>query len=135
MDVVGSGIIILDLNGLAGHHAEHMGMITAALLIKNDRILGNIEGAIADAVFHIDENIGEVAFIDDERFVLIGAFAGGVLRHVDLGRLRSRAIVLHRSAQRAYRGRINGRGSGGGSVGTRGGLFSVFFFVTSSQQQ
>ena len=63
MDVVGGGIVVLDLHGLSGHHAEHVGMILAALLIEHDRILGRIEGAVAQAVFHIDEDIGQVAAV------------------------------------------------------------------------
>ena len=63
MDVVRGGIVVLDLHGLACHHAEHVRMILAALLIEHDRIFGNIEGAVAEAVFHIDEDIGEVATV------------------------------------------------------------------------
>src|ERR1035438_2110056 len=47
MDVVGGWIVIVDLYGLAGHHAEHVRMILASLLVEYDWIFGHIERAAA----------------------------------------------------------------------------------------
>ncbi len=98
MDVVGGGVVILDLNCLSCHHAENVGMILAALLIEHDRILGSVEGAIAQAVFHVDEDVGQVAATDHDAFGFIGALAAGILAHVDLRGLGSGAVELHRAA-------------------------------------
>ena len=57
------GIVVLDLDRLSCHHAEHVRMVLAALLIEHDRILGSVEGAIAQAVFHVNEHIGQVAAV------------------------------------------------------------------------
>src|SRR5215467_3664676 len=55
VDVVGSGIAIFDVDGLAGHHTEHVRMILAALLLDDDRVFGNVESAAAKSVFHVDK--------------------------------------------------------------------------------
>jgi len=54
-------IVVLDLHGLARHHAQHVGMIFATALIKHDGVFGNVEGAAAETVFDIDEHVGEIA--------------------------------------------------------------------------
>src|ERR1051326_1237743 len=89
MDVVSSGIVVLDLHRLAGHHAQHMRMVLAAFLVEHDGVLGKVEGAVAEAVFHVNEDVGQIASADPDVFSLVGPLAAGVLAHVDFRRLGS----------------------------------------------
>src|SRR5260221_5141369 len=131
MNVVGGRIAIDDLDGLIGDHAQHVGMVFAAALIELDGFFGNIESAVAEALFHIDEHVAEVTAGGHHVFRHVGALAGGVLAHVDLGGLGSFAFKFHGAANAGGRGGIDwgggrapARGRGGGGGG--GGL--VFFF-------
>ena len=78
-------IVVLDLDGLARHHAEHMRMILAALLVEHDRVFGDVKSAAAKAVLHVDEHVGEITAVDDDVLGFIRAFAARILAHVDLG--------------------------------------------------
>src|SRR5258706_14055318 len=49
MNVVRGLIVVLDLHGLASHHAEYVRMIFAAALVEDDRVLGYVEGAAAES--------------------------------------------------------------------------------------
>src|SRR5260370_39977208 len=104
MNVVGGRIAIDDLDCLIGDHAQHVGMVFAAALIEGDGFLGNIERAVAEALFHIDEDVGEVATTGHNVFRHVGALAGGVLAHVNLGGLGGFAFKLHGAANAGGRG-------------------------------
>ena len=41
-------------------------MIFAAALVEDDWIFGNVEGAVAESVFDVDENIGQFAVVDNK---------------------------------------------------------------------
>jgi len=132
MDVVRRGIVILDLNRLARHNAENVRMVLASLLIEDDSIFGNIEGAIAQTVFHIHEDVREIAVVDYDGLSLIGPFASRVLAHINFRGLGCRTIELYCP--------IHGRdccGIDGSSRGRRlsgllravAGLFRVLFLT------
>ena len=76
------------------------------------RILGNIERAIAQAFLDVDENVGKFAAIGNYILGLVRALAGGVLAHVNFGRLRGRAFQLYTAAH---------AGCGCGSIGAEAG--------------
>src|SRR3954447_13996667 len=122
MDVVGCRIGILDLDGLASHHTEDMRMISTAILIQDDRVLGNVEGPVAESVLHVNEYVGQIAAAYDDALGFIRAFAAGVLAHVDLRGLGRGAVELYSSTDRRHRGRINRR---------RGCSWLSFFFGRS----
>src|SRR5712692_1121898 len=100
MDVVGGGIVVLDLDGLAGHHTENVGMILAAALVEYDWVFGNVEGPASESVFHVDEHVGEITAGHDHILGFVRALAAWVLAHVNLRGLGSRAIKLHGAADR-----------------------------------
>ena len=137
MDVMRGGIVVLDLNRLSCHHAENVGMVLAALLIEHHRILGQFEGAIAKAIFHVHEDVGQVAAADNDAFGLIGALAAGILAHIDLGGLGSGAIELHRAIHGGDCGWIDGSGRGLGLLlgGCVSGLLGIFFLAACRQNQ
>src|SRR5947208_17142408 len=92
MGVVHVLIAVDDLVGLICHYAHYVGMIFAAALIERDGFLGNVEGAVAEALFYVDENVGEVAAGGHNVFSRIRALAGGILAHVNFGGLRGFAV-------------------------------------------
>src|ERR1700737_1964446 len=98
MDVVGSGIVVLDLDGLTCHDPEDMRMVLAAALIKHDSVVRHVKRAAAQSVLHVDEYIGKIAAIDHDSLSFVRTLAAGILAHIDLGGLWSRSIKLHRSA-------------------------------------
>src|SRR5437868_7584472 len=108
MDVVRGGIVVLDLHCLTGHDTEHVRMILASLLIEHNGIFGQIESAIAEAVFHVYEDVGEIAAADHNTFSLVSALAARVLAHIDLCRFGSGAIELHSAVNRGHGGGIDG---------------------------
>src|SRR5437016_9877195 len=110
VDVVGCGVAILNVDSLPGHYAQHVRMITAALLIKAGGLFWNIEAAIAKAIFHINKDVGQVSTVDDNGFRFVSALAGRVLAHVDFGQLGSCAVELHRAIYGGYSIGINGSG-------------------------
>src|SRR5258706_186845 len=115
----------------SGVHGQHVGMVFAAALIELDGFFGNIESAVAEALFHIDEHVAEVTAGGHHVFRHVGALAGGVLAHVDLGGLGSFAFKFHGAANAGGRGGGDlggggGRRGAGGGGGRGGGLF--FFF-------
>src|SRR5260370_25494564 len=79
MNVVGCRIAVDDPDGLTGYHAEDMGMAFAPALIDGDGFLGNVERAVAKALFHIYENVCEWAAGAHDIFGYVGAFAGRIL--------------------------------------------------------
>src|SRR5262249_61482505 len=87
VNVVSCRIAVDDPYGLTGHGAEHMRPVFASGLGQSDRILGNIEGAVAEPFLHIDKHVGEMAVLDDEIISGVCALAFGVLAHVNLGGL------------------------------------------------
>src|SRR6266481_3623271 len=135
MNVVGGRIAIDDLDGLIGDHAQHVGMVFAAALIELDGFFGNIESAVAEALFHIDEHVAEVTAGGHHVFRHVGALAGGVLAHVDLGGLGSFAFKFHGAANAGGRGGIDWSGGccrGGWGGGGSSGL--LFFFAASGEE-
>src|SRR5258708_5708824 len=113
-----------------------MRMILAATLVEDDGVFGHVEGAAAEPVFHVDENVGEIAACDYYGLGFVRAFAGWILAHVDLRRLGGGAIELYRAV---YRGRgcgIDGSGGRGWRPWLRhGGGWLFRFPVTSFRQQ
>src|SRR5216684_3285501 len=129
MNIVCGGIAVDDLDGLIGDYAQHMRMVFAAALIEGDGFLGNVEGAIAEALFHIDEDVGEVTTTGHNVFRHVGAFAGGILAHVNFGGLGGFAFKLYCAADAGGRGGINRGGWGSGrsrSTGSSRGLLFLF---------
>src|SRR5580700_5223758 len=110
MDIVRGLIVVLDFDGLPGHHAQHMRMILAAALVEHDRVLGNVEGAVAESIFYVDEDVGEIAVGHDYVLGFVHAFAGWILTHVDLRWLGSHAVELDGAVYRGHGRGINWRG-------------------------
>ena len=138
MDVVRRGIVILDLHRLSRHHTEHVRMILAATLIEHHGIFGNVEGPAAQTIFHIDENISQIAARHDDVLGFVRALAARILAHVDLRSLGSRAIKLYRAVNRRRSCRINRRGGLRWSRRLRGSiarLLRILFLVASRRQQ
>ena len=98
MNVVCGRIVILDFNVLTGHRAQHVRVILATLLVDGDGFLGKVKGAVAQALFYINENIGQLAAIDDDGLSRVGALASGILAHINLGGLGSCAVEFHGAA-------------------------------------
>src|ERR1700730_428697 len=115
-----------------------MRMILAALLVDGDRILGKVEGAITQTVFHVNEDVCQLIAIRHDRLRQVVAFTRSILTHVDLLRLWSCAIKGHRPLDRSGRGRINRSRSCRRlcSRTWRGALLlvGVFFLATAYQQ-
>src|SRR4029077_11907856 len=114
MDVVRSGIVVLDLDVLPRHHAQYVRMILAAALVKNDRILGHVKGAAAQTVLHVNENIGEFAAVDHNGLHGIVALACCILAHINLPWFRSGTGEGYRAADLRSRGRIDWSGGRSG---------------------
>src|ERR1700674_24170 len=131
MDVVRGLIVVLDLDILARHYSEHVGMILASLLIESYRVFGNVKCASAEAVLHVHEHIGQIAAGNNHGFGGVGAFAGCVLAHVNLGGLGCCAVELDGAADAGHGVGVNGSGGGrccgGGGGWVCGG--GVFFFA------
>src|SRR5882724_6654815 len=84
-------------------------MVLATLLVNRSRVFGDVEGAIAQTFFHVDENVGQLAVIGHDGLGHIAALAGRVLAHVNFLPLSGGAGKGH-SATHAGRGRgINWR--------------------------
>src|ERR1700733_14842810 len=83
-------------------------MIFAAALMEDGWSSGNVKRAAAEAIFHVDEHVGEIAAIDRNVLHLIYALAGRILAHIDLRRLGSCAVELNGAAYRGNRRGING---------------------------
>src|ERR1700722_1286688 len=107
MDVVGGLVVVFDLHGLSGHHAQHMGVILAAALVEHGWGRGNIKRAAAEAILHVHEYVGEIPAIDDNVFCLVHTFAGRALAHIDLRRLGSSAVEFYGAAHGGNGGRID----------------------------
>ena len=97
MNVMGSGIVVLDLDGLTSHHAQYVWVITATLLVNRSGSFGNVEGAVAEAVLHIYEYIRQLAAVGNYGFGRVVPLTSGVLAHVDLRGFRRRTVELHGS--------------------------------------
>ena len=110
MNVVRGFVVVLDLDVLPGHHAQHVRMILAALLVDGDRILGNVEGAVCPGRLSRRRRRWPDCRRWPRRFsAIVGALAGRVLAHVDLRRLGSRAVELHGAAHAGHGRGINRR--------------------------
>src|SRR3984893_14988875 len=138
MDDVGSGIVVLDLDGLTCHDPKDVRMILAAALIKHDSIARNVKRSASQAILHVNEYIGKIAAIDHDGFSFVQTLAAGILAHIDLGGLWSRSIKLHGTANLGSRCWSN---RGGGARGRRlllgggvGGLLGVLLLIARDQQ-
>ena len=135
---MGSGIVVLDLDGLTCHDPKDVRMVLAAALIKHDSIVRNFKRAASQAFLHVDEYIGKIAAIDHDGFSFVRTLAAGILAHIDLGGLWSRSIKLHRTANLGGGCRIN---RGGGARGRClllgrgvGGLLGILLLIARDQQ-
>src|SRR5260370_6618403 len=107
MNVVGGRIAVDDLDCLIGDYAQHVGMILAAALIESDGLFGDVERAVAEALFYIDEDVGEVTTGGHYVFRHVCALAGGVLAHVHLCGLGGFAFKFHGTSNASGRGGTN----------------------------
>src|ERR1700680_2986241 len=98
MDVVGRGIVVLDLDRLTCHDPKDVRMVLAPALIKHDSVVRNVKRAASQAFLHVDEYIGKIAAIDHDGFSFVRTLAAGILAHIDLGGLWCRSIKLHPTA-------------------------------------
>src|SRR6266478_6261431 len=112
MNVVSGRIAVDDLDGLIGHNTQNVRMVFAAALIEGDGFLGNVERAVAEALFYVDEDVGEVTAGGHHVFRHVGALASGVLAHVNLGGLGGFAFKFHGAGDAGGRGGINRSGRG-----------------------
>src|SRR4029077_14033335 len=138
MNVVRGLIVILDLYGLAGHHAQHVRMVLAAALVEDNSVFRNVEGAATQYILYIYEHAGEIAAAGYDGLRFVGAFAGGVLAHVDLGLFRGCAVELHCAVHGCDCRRIDGSGRWSGRRRLRHGVGWLFFFLATGyceQQQ
>src|SRR5260370_18012581 len=95
MNVVSGGIAVDDLDRLIRYDAQHMGMVFAAALIESDGFLWHVEGAVAETLFHVNENVREAATGSHNIFGRVRAFAGRILAHVNPGGFRGFTIKFH----------------------------------------
>src|SRR5262249_6303073 len=137
MDVVRRRVVVLDLDGLASHYAEHMGMIFASALIEYDGVFGDVEGTVPQAIFHKHKDVREIAIADVDRLGFVRALAPGILTHIDLGWLRSRSIELYGAADGSHGRRIDRscRGGSGWLFSGVAGLLGVLFLAARPQSQ
>ena len=112
-DVVEQRVAVANRERLAHAHADHARGVAALLLIEDDRLGGNGEREVAEAVLHVDEHVLECLTLADNdrlrgplrRAVGRDALGVGVEPH-HLG-FRRRAVEHHRSGDGAGRGRID----------------------------
>src|SRR6202035_2517298 len=110
------------------------GFVFAAALGEGDGIRGNGEGAAAETLLHIDENVFEVAAADDDIFGGVRAGTVGILAHVNFGCFRRGAIKFYGSAHAGGGGGINRRGCRGGGARSRWLFFRGLLLAASGQQ-
>jgi len=90
MNIVQGLVVVLKAYRLAGHHGDHVRNVAAAFLLNGDTLLRRIEVAIAQAVFHVNQHVGQMAIVDDNLLGCRAPLAAGIVRHVDwLGSGRS----------------------------------------------
>src|SRR5580700_10897221 len=138
MNIVGGGIVILDLYRLSSHHAQNVRMILASTLVEHDRSARHIERAIAQPVFYVHEHVCKIAVGHNYVFGLVGSLAARVLAHVDLRSLGSHALERYLAAERSY-----GRGIDWSDRGSRlswllgcvRGLFSITLAACRQEDQ
>ena len=104
------------------HDAEHVRLVLAADLGERDGIGGNGEGAVAETVFHVDENVGEFAVVHDDGLRGVRSLALGILAHINFRFLGRDAIEIHGAADCRDGRWINRRRRRSGRRGGRGGL-------------
>src|SRR5258708_183511 len=107
MNIVCGGIAVDDLDGLPGHYTENVRMIAAATLIEREGLLGDVEGAAAQALLDVNEDVREMTVRDDYILGDVCAFAGGILAHVNLRGLGGSAIEFHNADDRRGASGIN----------------------------
>src|ERR1700747_255107 len=103
--------------------------ITAAVLVEGDGFPRSGKAAVAKSVFHVDENVGEIAMIDDEVF-RGGEFgaASGLVGHFDLPHSGNCALELN----------CAGDGGGGGEIDNGDGLgllWLISWFGTGGESE
>src|SRR6266436_648416 len=85
-------------------------MVLATLLVNRSRVFGDVEGAIAQTFFHVDENVGQLAVIGHDGLGHIAALAGRVLAHVNFLPLSGGAGKGHSATHAGRSRKINWRG-------------------------
>src|SRR5215467_4573505 len=132
---MGSWVAVDDLDALSGHHAHYVWMVPASTLIEFNRLVGNREGPVAQALLHVHEHIGQMAVGRDNVFRFVRALAVRILAHVNRSGLWRSAFKLDRAANRCRRSRIN-RGRCGRRRGATGGrLLRGFLLATPREQE
>src|SRR3984893_6977619 len=135
MNVVRGGVAVNDLNGLAGHHADYVGFIFAAALRQGDRIFRNVEGAVAESLFYVDENVLEVPSAHYDVLGSVRALAVGVLAHVNFCWLGRGTIEFYGSDYDCGGGGVNRRGGWGcGRARSCRLLLGGFLLAASGEQ-
>ena len=136
VNIVCGWIAIGDLHGLSCHHAEHMGMIFTSALIQYDRVFRKGKGAVAQPLFHIYEDVGQVAVSHYDIFGCVRSFAVRILTHVNFRWFRSNTLELHGATNGSRCGGINRRGGrSGGGAGSRGLLLRGLLFATPRKRE
>src|SRR5260370_21089215 len=79
----------------------------AATLSDSDGFLWHGEGAVAETLFHVKENVREAATGSHNIFGRVRAFAGRILAHVNPGGFRCFAPELRGTADSGPRGGRN----------------------------
>src|SRR6266849_915246 len=138
MNIVGGGVVVLDFDILSRHYGEHVRMITAALLVEYDSVLGDVKAAVAEAALHVNEHVSQIAIFHDHCLGGIVALAGRILTHINLRRLGGRTVEFHGAAYGSGGAGIDRR-RGGGGFGFRGGrgrlLFACVLLAAPGQEQ
>ena len=99
----------------------------------------DLKGPVAEAILYVNEHVGQIAAVGNDGFGGIGALAGWVLAHIDLGGSRRSTSELNRSIHGCYRVRID-RSSRSGGCTRSGRLFfrrirGLFFLLATGCQE
>src|ERR1051326_1913249 len=96
MDIVIGRISVQDLEGLSGHNAEHVRVITAAFLVEHHLIRGKGKCALRKAFLDVNKYIGQFTpahYHSISRLRRRGT--AGILRHIERFQLWRRAFEAH----------------------------------------
>src|SRR5271165_6369254 len=104
MNIVGGFVVVADLYVLPHHRGQHVRVILATLLVNGYGVFGDVEGSVAQAIFDVDEHIGQLAIVGHDGLRHVRTLAGSVLTHVNLLPFRGRTAEGH-STTHAGRGR------------------------------
>ena len=108
VDVVNRGINGDDLQGLPGHDSHHVGVIHAAMLRENHRVVRSRDGEVSGARLDVDKDIGhravvvDFAVLHEHRPCLFGS-AHRIAGHIDRWKLWFVAPEVNSSDQLASR--------------------------------